>query len=323
MSDKSLTRDEVIAAIEFMLGRPPADEAEITRLLGLGTRGQLRYFLAGSEEYSLDPAVRRAYEIAQFRRLRATPLPIEIAGTRDQIDRLFRLTQDAWERLGREEPYWSVVTSEAFRAGRIGDTTREAFYASGADEVDVFLRFLHRAGIQPGSLTHLLEVGCGLGRMTEHFARHFPKVTAVDISEPHLRVARSRMDTLGASHVRFEKVRGPADYLTIGGYDVAVSFIVLQHSPPPIIHSLLAALFANLRSGGVTYFQVPTFIEGYSFGFEAYMQATKGEMEMHCIPQAVVFDLMREHGIRPLEVINDGSGGDYRFESCRFLGRKA
>lgn len=274
--------------------------------------------LADFPEVYLDPSVRRSFEMAQHRRLAAGQLDIQTDGAPEELDRLFMATERAWERLGTEEPYWSVVTSNDFKIAQIANT-RASFYESGAFEVGHFRQALKRVGA--GRIEHLLEIGCGVGRMTHHFARYFPRVTAVDISSAHIDLARAELDSRGVDNANFLKVASPRDYASIRGYDAIYSFIVLQHSPPPIVVEVLKSLLGNMNNGGYAYFHLPTFIEGYSFSIDSYLAHTKGEMEMHCVPQAKIFELLK--GFDILEVINDGSGGDYRFECLRFLARKA
>lgn len=316
-----MTREEVISTVELMIGRKPVTETELDTLLAFGSIDHLRMHLAGYAEFCLDPVIRRAYEVAQRRRLHAAPLQIETEGSPDAMEALFRATEHVWKRLGEHEPYWSVVTADQFKSDRISENRGE-FFRSGAEEVDIFLQFLTRADRKPASVHHLLEIGCGVGRMTQHFASHFRQITAVDISESHLRLAQQRIEELGIDNVNFLKISRPQDYHAIHSFDAAFSFIVLQHNPPPIMLTILNAVCSNLQNGGVLYFHVPTYIEGYHFQIESYLKNTKGEMEMHCIPQAELYRLMRKHGIHLLEVVNDGSGGDYRFESCRFFACK-
>jgi 2-polyprenyl-3-methyl-5-hydroxy-6-metoxy-1,4-benzoquinol methylase len=305
--------------IRRALRREPS-EAELHYLLSSGDAQMFKMRLADFPEVHLDPSVRRAFEICQQRRLASEPLDVQTDANEEERDRLFAATERAWERLGTEEPYWSVVTSDAFKMNEIAET-RSSFYETGRGQVNLYLQFLKRAGIHPKSISHLLEVGCGVGRMTHVFAQHFPRVTAVDISGAHIRLAQQAMAERGISNVGFFKVMTPRAYSDIQGYDALYSFIVLQHSPPPIMVHVLQTLLGNLRPGGLAFFQIPTFIEGYSFSIESYLAQTRSEMEMHCLPQKRIFQLLK--GFEILEIINDGSGGDYRFECLRFLARKS
>jgi hypothetical protein len=70
---------------------------------------------------------------------------------------------------------------------------------------------------------------------------------------------------------------------------------------------LIGAALRSLRAGGIAIFQVPTYQEGYSFRIKDYLaQPPTLDMEMHCIPQHVVFSLIAEEHCKILEVREDG-----------------
>lgn len=82
----------------------------------------------------------------------------------------------------------------------------------------------------------VLEIGCGIGTDTINFARAGARVTAVDLSEESLNVARKRADVFNLSdRVRF--VRGNSEeldrFLPVEAYDLVYSFGVIHHTPHP------------------------------------------------------------------------------------------
>lgn len=82
----------------------------------------------------------------------------------------------------------------------------------------------------------VLEVGCGLGTDTINFARAGATVTAVDLSEESLALARQRAEVFGlADRIRF--VAGNAeelpDVVAVEPYDLVYSFGVIHHTPHP------------------------------------------------------------------------------------------
>ncbi len=82
----------------------------------------------------------------------------------------------------------------------------------------------------------VLEIGCGIGTDTINFARHGAKVTAVDLSENSLDVARKRAEVFGLLD-RIEFHLGDAEQLPRGigrcPFDLIYSFGVLHHTPHP------------------------------------------------------------------------------------------
>jgi 2-polyprenyl-3-methyl-5-hydroxy-6-metoxy-1,4-benzoquinol methylase len=82
----------------------------------------------------------------------------------------------------------------------------------------------------------VLEIGCGIGTDTINFARHGAHVTAVELSEESLAVARQRAEVFGlASQITF--MSGNAEELTgwlpRRHYDLIYSFGVIHHTPHP------------------------------------------------------------------------------------------
>lgn len=82
----------------------------------------------------------------------------------------------------------------------------------------------------------VLEIGCGIGTDTINFARHGANVTAVELSEESLKIAKQRVEVYGLqSRVHFYP--GNAEELTkflpIEPYDLIYSFGVIHHTPHP------------------------------------------------------------------------------------------
>src|SRR5579872_1597551 len=82
----------------------------------------------------------------------------------------------------------------------------------------------------------VLEIGCGIGTDTINFARHGAFVTAVDLTERSLEVARQRARVFGLEdRIRF--IQANAEELSsavpVDGYDLVYSFGVIHHTPHP------------------------------------------------------------------------------------------
>jgi hypothetical protein len=72
--------------------------------------------------------------------------------------------------------------------------------------------------------------------------------------------------------------------------------------------AMVEQMLRALNPGGVAFFQVPTFRDGYVFDLAAYMagDATAHEtMEMHVLPQDAIFGAAHREGARVVEVIED------------------
>jgi 2-polyprenyl-3-methyl-5-hydroxy-6-metoxy-1,4-benzoquinol methylase len=82
----------------------------------------------------------------------------------------------------------------------------------------------------------VLEIGCGLGTDTMNFARAGAQVTAVDLSDESLKLARQRAETFGlADRITFIQADAEhlSEYVPVAPYDLIYSFGVIHHTPNP------------------------------------------------------------------------------------------
>jgi SAM-dependent methyltransferase len=102
----------------------------------------------------------------------------------------------------------------------------------------------------------LLEVGCGTGEHTRRFAARGLDVTAVDVHEGILGVAREKCAGVGGDGVEFRLTGLPElDLADAEPFDAAVAVRgVVNHLPPGDLDPALAALRDRLRPGGVLVF---------------------------------------------------------------------
>lgn len=82
----------------------------------------------------------------------------------------------------------------------------------------------------------VLEIGCGIGTDTMNFARAGATVTAVDLSDESLQVARKRAEVFGLEdRITFIQANGErlSEYVPVETYDLVYSFGVIHHTPNP------------------------------------------------------------------------------------------
>ncbi len=125
-----------------------------------------------------------------------------------------------WNHAAQNNAAWYVST------GHLQET--EEFFRQGAAEADAFLAF---CDVAPQPRAAVLEIGCGVGRMTLRLAELFGSVTAVDVSEEMLR--RCRDNLRSHSNVIYRLVDGDGflDGIGDGTVDVVFSYITFQHLP--------------------------------------------------------------------------------------------
>ena len=99
----------------------------------------------------------------------------------------------------------------------------------------------------------VLEVGCGLGTDTINFARAGALVTAVDLSDESLELARKRAQIFGVEdRVRFVAADAErlSEFVEPQPYDLVYSFGVIHHSPHP--ERILRELRSHFVAAGST-----------------------------------------------------------------------
>jgi ubiquinone/menaquinone biosynthesis C-methylase UbiE len=160
---------------------------------------------------------------------------------------------DAWrERMRRDWDARAAVDAEHFIYAKssCGDTLD--FVASGKANYDQLIR-PYVPFLLNGHRTRdcdVVEIGCGIGRITEWFAREFRHVYAVDVSPVMLAKARQRLGSY--SNITFHAISG-SDLAPIPSHsiDLVFSYIVFQHIPSrELIDNLLWESARVLRSGG-------------------------------------------------------------------------
>ena len=102
----------------------------------------------------------------------------------------------------------------------------------------------------------VVEIGCGVGRMTEFLARDFGFVDAVDVAPAMIQGARRRLGHL--PNIAFHAGRGSdLEPVEDGSADLVFSYIVFQHIPSrTVIESYVREAARVLRDGGAFKFQV-------------------------------------------------------------------
>jgi SAM-dependent methyltransferase len=293
----------------LILGREPESEMAVAHALDYDTVAQMRAAFLASEEFRSHAGRLFAAVGLPAQPLDAPPLEVEWLADAPTAATLLAHVQRTWTRLGIESPHWSVLSAEEFRPELVAKN-EERFFASGGTDAAQLVAILTRHGVAPTTHPHVLEFGCGIGRVTPFLGRHFTRVTALDVSETHMTMARAMVDHVGLRNVTF-RIADVADFAMAEPFDIWFSRIVLQHNPPPIMAMILQRALSCLAPGGLAVFQVPTYAARYRFEIADYlagMHLSDG-IEMHVLPQPVVFRLAAEAGCRPLELIQDQSVG--------------
>ena len=229
-------------------------------------------------------------------------------------------TRQQWERLGRDDPLWGVLT-DASKKGNLWDT--EEFLANGRSEIGSVMERVRALGIEP--LGPALDLGCGAGRLTQALGQVLGATTGVDISAAMVAKARE-LNRLG-DVCQFEQNSG-RDLSQFGddSFGFIYSALVLQHMPSSVAEHYLAEFCRVLRPGGVMVFQIPI---GKARGYSALRTRLKlvltrawRRMDINIVPADRIEKILTEGQCSILDRELDWrTGGGWR--SMTFVAVKA
>lgn len=321
-----VSREDVEYAYRLFLDREPENSSVVSSHVEASTslRDLRARFLASPEfQTRLAHAGLKDRSTSKPKPLSWERSHVDLQVSPDELTRMTRHVEAAWEQLGQLEPHWSVITQEKYRAAMIGECV-EDFFESGELEAEAMRASAARYGVRIEDCRSCFELGCGVGRVTVWLARLFPHVIACDISLPNLDIARQAVAKNDCQNVEWLKLDALADLDDLKELDAFFSVIVLQHNPPPVIAQILRALMNKLLPNGIGYFQVPTYSRGYNFVAKHYLNnlVHTGDMEMHVLPQNALFPLVEECGCKLLEIREDDRTGSPTIISNAVLIRK-
>ncbi|HLG97931.1 MAG TPA: class I SAM-dependent methyltransferase [Bryobacteraceae bacterium] len=137
--------------------------------------------------------------------------------------------------LAKVREYWNARPCNIRHSPKpVG--TREYFDEVEARKYFVEYHIPEFADFERWNGKRVLEIGCGIGTDTINFARHGAQVTAVDLTEKSLEVARQRARVFGLEdRITFLQANAEqlTDYVPVERYDLVYSFGVIHHTPHP------------------------------------------------------------------------------------------
>jgi SAM-dependent methyltransferase len=155
-----------------------------------------------------------------------------------------------WDERAREQALFFVDNTVDYRHPDV-----ERFWAGGEEAV---ASILDELGVTLRPTDSLVEIGCGVGRLTRALAARAAEVTAVDVSSEML--ARARELNPALENVRW--VHGDGASLApvaTASADGCFSHVVFQHLPDPeLTLGYVREMARVLRPGGWAVFGVST-----------------------------------------------------------------
>jgi len=205
-------------------------------------------------------------------------------------NRIVQKMRSDWNDRAKENAQYYVQSAQK-------DWDQREFFRSGEINVanEIMTDMVAICGGQRSPLDlRMLEIGCGVGRMTRMLSRIFGHVTGVDISEEMIRQAR--LNTTDLNNV--DLVLG--DGCTLAGlpansYDFAFSFIVFQHIPAySVMSSYCKEVFRVLKPGGLFKFQVQGHTELRRDDLDTWLGYPVSERDAVTLSEESGFDIERQ-----------------------------
>jgi len=307
-----IDRELVTSCYRAILGREPDNASVVEEKLAWASSAEalIREFLDSAEFQSRLP---RRIADDYFRQ--KARIDVDVSELETQA--LFQRMQIQWRELGRQEPFWSVLTHDEYRTTDIDDAALARFYKTGAEHAGLLDLFCARNEVEIRRGV-CLELGCGVGRVTKHLAKRFEKIIAADISEGNLVHCKAMAEREGISNIECVLIKTPDTLISMPYLDCFYSTIVLQHNPPPIQKIQLELIMNKMTPGGVFFFQTQTYAADYCFHVDEYLRSPIGIMDMHSLPMHEILHVIERHGHSLCEVAADMWTG--RYGSHTFFG---
>jgi SAM-dependent methyltransferase len=216
--------------------------------------------------------------------------------------------QAQWSRLAETDPLWAIAALPGTRGNR---WDLAEFFRRGERIVEDVLARIRSLQIDLAS-HDVLDFGCGVGRFTQAFAKHFTRCVGVDIAVPMLTAAR-KLNRYGDRCDYVLNQRPDLSLFADTSFDLVFSMLVLQHNPRRIALGYIREFLRILRPDGVAVFHMlsgPTspMLRGIPYWaldpafnhartvFRRIVRPEVGRWESHWIPPEVVGEFLRHNG---------------------------
>lgn len=160
-------------------------------------------------------------------------------------------SKNKWNKLASENARYFVLTD-------LGEKiTEEEFRAAGRKDYEELVAndALIHEWLADFTNKTVLEIGCGIGRITEFLAQNFAEVFAVDISEEMIKKGRERFKN--ADNINFIANNGKNYPIKNESIDFVFSYIVFQHMPnKKVVEENFKEIKRVLKENGIAKIQV-------------------------------------------------------------------
>ncbi|MGH9475062.1 MAG: class I SAM-dependent methyltransferase [Terriglobales bacterium] len=149
-----------------------------------------------------------------------------------------------WESKARENAHWYISSY-----GPYSDRDESLFWASGSA---IWEEIKRETGYRPAQTDTVVEVGCGVGRLTRALAAEVGRCHAFDISAEMLARARAAVPCNVALHLAGGRSLHPVQDNAV---DLVLAYCVFQHLPgEDVLSANLAEMVRVAKPGALLAF---------------------------------------------------------------------
>jgi len=149
-----------------------------------------------------------------------------------------------WDEMAKEDATKHIASGRG--TWKIND-----FFLSGEADIErICMPFFESRNFNPDN-KRMLEIGCGIGRMTRKFADLFGEVYAIDVSPEMIRKAREM--NKDKTNIKFSECNGEDLSLCAeDSFDFIFSYVVFRHIPRiAIIAKYISEINRVLKTNGL------------------------------------------------------------------------
>ncbi|MGI8726282.1 MAG: class I SAM-dependent methyltransferase [Solirubrobacterales bacterium] len=159
-----------------------------------------------------------------------------------------RSMREFWDARADEDAFYFVDSRLAY-----GSPDAARFWSGGEEDLD---RLLGTLGVRVDPGDELVEIGCGVGRLTRVLSERAGAVWALDVSSRMLELAREHNPDL--DNVRWVEGNGTSlEGIADQSADGCISLVVFQHIPDPeVTLGYVREIGRVLKPGGWAGFQL-------------------------------------------------------------------
>ncbi len=247
----------------------------------------------------------------------------------------FEQLKETWEVLGHDDPLWAVASRDDKRGGR---WDLAEFLATGEEDVAQYFKLLRTQAGHAANFKHVLDFGCGVGRLSLAWSQRAERVTGVDISSTMINHGSKILAHINNLTLIVNQ-RDDLSCFGDGQFDLVFSHICLQHIPWPIAARYLGEFARVCAPEGYVTFQLPArnadrnrgahwrkkIVEGLPWGlgkvYRRWRHGSGAAFEMHFTPPEVVIPTAQASGLELSLKVPDQSAGPQN-ESYIYIFRK-